>query len=111
LQRAQHRVQTIALANTQPHGAYAVPPVQATADLTALNDPAAHGFTGYHLATDATTVGELGEPNTGASDADDDGTGDTATDVGRPGVPAGADPPSPGCWGACWGRRPKPHSH
>jgi hypothetical protein len=107
LQRAQHRVQTIALANTQPHGAYAVPPVQATADLTALNDPAAHGFTGYHLATDATTAGELDEPNTGASDADHGGAGDTATDDGRPGVPAGADPPSPQTAGQVAGLLPE----
>jgi PPE family len=95
LQRAHDRVQTIALANTQSHGAYAAPLAQATADLTALNDQAVQGFTGYHLATDATTAGGLDEPDTGASDADHGGAGDTATDDGRPGVPAGTDPPSP----------------
>jgi PPE family len=95
LQHAQDRVQTIALANTQSHGAYAAPLAQATADLTALNDQAVQGFTGYHLATDATTAGGLDEPDTGASDADHGGAGDTTTDDGRPGVPAGTDPPSP----------------
>jgi hypothetical protein len=81
LRRAQNRVQTIALANTQSHGAYAVPLAQATADLTTLNDQAVQGFTGYHLATDATTAGELNEPNTGASEADHGGAG--ATTGGR----------------------------
>ena len=93
LQRAQHRVQTIALANTESRGAYAVPLAQATADLTTLNDQAVQGFTGYHLVTDATTAGEVNEPNTGASDADHGGAGNTATDDGRPGVPTGDDPP------------------
>jgi hypothetical protein len=107
LQHAQDRVQTIALANTQSHGAYAVPLAQATADLTALNDQAVQGFTGYHLATDATTAGTLDEPNTGASDAHNGGAGDTATDDGRPGVPAGADPPSPETAGQVAGLLPE----
>jgi hypothetical protein len=107
LQRAQGRVQTIALANTESRGAYAVPLAQATADLTTLNDQAVQGFTGYHLATDATTAGELNEPNTGASDADHGGAGDTTTDDGRPGVPAGTDPPSPDPAGQVAGLAPE----
>jgi hypothetical protein len=107
LQRAQDRVQTIALANTQSHGAYAAPLAQATADLTALNDQAVQGFTGYHLATDATTAGGLDEPDTGASDADHGGAGDTTTDDGHPGVPAGADPPSPQAAGQIAGLLPE----
>jgi hypothetical protein len=107
LRRAQDRVQTIAMANTQSHGAYAVPLAQATADLTALNEQAVQGFSGYHLATDATTAGELDEPNGGASDADHGGTGDTATDDGHPGVPAGADPPPPDVAGQAAGLLPE----
>jgi hypothetical protein len=107
LQRAQDRVQTVALANAESHGAYAVPLAQATADLTALNDQAVQGFADYHLATDVTTAGELDEPNTGASDADHGGAGDTATDDGQPGVPAGADPPSPQTAGQIAGLLPE----
>jgi hypothetical protein len=106
LHRAQHRVQTIALANTQAHGAYAAPLAQATADLTALNDQAVHGFAGYHLATDATTAGTLDEPNSGAADADGGGAGDRATDDGRPGVPAG-DQPTPDVTGQAAGLLPE----
>jgi hypothetical protein len=130
LQRAHDRVQTIALANAQSHGAYAAPLAQAAADLTTLNEQAVHGFTGYHQVTDATTAGVLDEPGSGASDADGRGAGDTATADGRPEVPTGADPPPPegagqiagfspeltqaalgsagGLLGACWGRRPSP---
>jgi len=107
LRRAKDRVQTIAMANIQSRGAYAVPLAQATADLTALNEQAVQGFSGYHLATDATTAGELDEPNGGASDADHGGTGDTATDDGHPGVPAGADPPSPDVAGQAAGLLPE----
>ena len=106
LQHAQHRVATIAMANTQSHGAYAVPLAQATADLTALNDQAVQGFAGYHRATDATTAGGLDEPDTGASDADL-GAGDIATDSGRPAVPAGADPPAPEAAGEVAGLLPE----
>jgi len=95
LQRAQHRVQTVALANAQSGGAYAVPLQQATADLTALNEQAMQGYTGYHIATAATTAGSLDEPNTGTSSADHGGTGDMSTDDGHPGVPARTDPPPP----------------
>jgi hypothetical protein len=107
LQRAQQRVQTIALANTQSHGAYAVPLAQATADLTTLNEQAVHGFTGYHQVTDATTAGGLDEPGSGAADADDGGAGNTATADGRPGVPTGADPPSPESAGQIAGLSPE----
>ena len=107
LQHAQDRVQTIALANTQAHGAYAVPLAQATADLTALNEQALQGFTGYHLATDATTAGTLDEPNSGASDAHDSGAGDRATDDGKPGVPAGSEPVPPDIAGQAAGLLPE----
>ena len=95
LRGAQERVKTIALANIESHGAYAGPLAQATADLTALNEQAVHGFNGYHAATDVTTAGELREPGTGASDAHHGGAGDIATDTGHPGVPTGAAPPAP----------------
>jgi PPE family len=95
LQRAHERVQTIALANTQSHGAYAAPLAQATADLATLNEQAVHGFTGYHQVTDATTAGVLDEPGSGASDSDTGGAGNSATAEGRPGVPTGVDPPAP----------------
>ncbi|MBV8863481.1 MAG: PPE domain-containing protein, partial [Mycobacterium sp.] len=107
LRHAHDRVQTIAMANAQSHGAYAVPLAQATADLTALNEQAVQGFTGYHLATDATTAGTLDEPDSGASDADTGGTGDRAADDGRPGVPAGADLPPPEAAGQVAGLLPE----
>ena len=95
LRRAHERVQTIALANAQSNGAYAVPLAQAAADLAALNQQAVHGFTGYRQVTDATTAGGFDEHGGGASDADSGGVGDTAIDDGPPGVPSGADPPAP----------------
>jgi hypothetical protein len=107
LRRAHDRVQTVALANAQSGGAYAVPLAQAAADLTALNDQAVHGFTGYRQVTDATTAGGLDEHGSGASDADTGGAGDTATDDGRPGVPSGADPPAPDSAGQIGGLSPE----
>ncbi|WP_428338861.1 PPE domain-containing protein [Mycobacterium sp.] len=107
LRGAQERVKTIALANIESHGAYAGPLAQATADLTALNEQAVHGFSGYHAATDVTTTGELREPGTGASDANQGGSGDIATDTGQPGVPTGAAPPSPEAAGQAAGVLPQ----
>jgi hypothetical protein len=107
VQRAHDRVQTIALANAQSHGAYAAPLAQATADLTALNEQAVHGFTGYRQVTDATTAGVLDEPGSGASDSDTGGAGNTATADGRPGVPTGADPPTPQSAGQIAGLSPE----
>lgn len=95
LQSAHARVKTIAMANIESHGAYAGPLAQATADLTALNEQAVHGFNGYHVATEATTAGELQEAGTGASDAVHGGAGSIATDTGIPGLPIGADSASP----------------
>ena len=107
LRGAQERVKTIALANIESHGAYAGPLAQATADLTALNEQAVHGFNGYHAATDVTTAGELQEPGTGASDARDGGAGDIATDTGHSGVPTGAAPPPPTVAGQAAGLPPQ----
>jgi hypothetical protein len=107
LQRARERVQTIALANAQSRGAYAVPLAQATADLAALNEQAVHGFTGYHRVTDATTAGILDESGSGASDSNTSGAGDTATADGRPGVPIGVDPPTPEDAGQIGGLSPE----
>lgn len=95
LHDAQQRLKTIAMANIQSHGAYAGPLAQATADLTALNERALHGFSGYLAATEATTAGVLDEPDTGASSAGHSGVGDLATDRGHLAVPVRADPPSP----------------
>jgi hypothetical protein len=107
LRGAQERVKTVALANVESHGVYAGPLAQATADLTALNEQAVHGFNSYHAATDVTTAGELREPGTGASDAQHGGAGDIVTDTGHPGVPIGAAPPSPEAAGQAAGVLPQ----
>jgi hypothetical protein len=107
LRGAQERVKTIALANIESHGAYAGPLAQATADLTALNEQAVHGFNSYHAATDVTTAGELREPGTGASDSRHGGAGDIVTDTGHPGMPVGAAPPPPEVAGQAAGLLPQ----
>ncbi|WP_094287357.1 PPE domain-containing protein [Mycobacterium lehmannii] len=92
-----HRLQTLAQANIQTGGRFAVPLANAWEEKAQMEGRTAQGFGGYYTATEATTSGEIDLDGDGIPDvpADDaaaavgEGTGlaDEAAEAGLPGSP------------------------
>ena len=75
-QAMNHQLQTLAQANAQTGGMYAVPLANAVEQKAQMEAQTAQGFGGYYASTEATTAGEV--------DLDGDGIPDVPADEAAP---------------------------
>ncbi|WP_006246369.1 PPE domain-containing protein [Mycolicibacterium tusciae] len=93
-QAMNHQLQTLAQANADTGGMYAVPLANAVAQKTQMEEQTTQGFGGYYASTEATTAGEI--------DLDGDGIPDISADEAAAaagegtGLPGEAKPGEPG---------------
>jgi gas vesicle protein len=95
-QAMNHQLQTLAQANAQTGGMYAVPLANALEQKTQMEAQTAQGFGGYYATTEATTAGEIDLDGDGIPDVPaDEAAAGAADGTGLPGEAKPGEPGSP----------------